>query len=255
MRNYIRRLKKKKYMSDVLRSEEEFKMNRETLKYVFQEQKGSDKLVVVFSGFSPQGKPPVYNYIWSLKDVDANKLYILDDAGYNSRGTYYLGKNRDFSIANAVTELIGEIQKRNSISNQKVITMGSSKGGFASLYFAFKNRYGMAITGGPQILLGDFFSRGNREPFMEYVSGGTSKEDVEYLDNLLLNVVDSTKTSPVLNIQIGKGVEKDVEHINALVEKLEEKDYAYILEFADYDSHGAIGNYFPEFAIDKINAV
>lgn len=39
-----------------------------------------------------------------------------------------------------------------------VITVGSSKGGYAALYYALKYGFGHAIAGGPQVKLGDFYT-------------------------------------------------------------------------------------------------
>lgn len=64
------------------------------IKYVLEKSKTkSDTLIVSFSGFSKMGNPPVYNYESTLRPIDANKLFILDDTGYNKAGSYYLGEN------------------------------------------------------------------------------------------------------------------------------------------------------------------
>ena len=67
----------------------------ERLRYLLQTSRLSDTLVVCFSGFG-NGGVAKYNYISTLKSVNANKLFILDDFGYNKQGSYYLGENGDW---------------------------------------------------------------------------------------------------------------------------------------------------------------
>lgn len=59
------------------------KKHKGRLKYLY-EKNDSDTLIIVFSGFSDT---PVYNYVRTLKSINANKLFLLDDFGY--RGSYY----------------------------------------------------------------------------------------------------------------------------------------------------------------------
>ena len=62
--------------------------------YVLRNKKSkSDFLIAVFSGFSPKGAAPRYNYGETLKKVDAMQVFLLDDTGYNKAGSYYLGEN------------------------------------------------------------------------------------------------------------------------------------------------------------------
>lgn len=52
-------------------------------KYLFQKNH-SKTLAIIFSGFSEK---PVYNYVKTLRNWKADKLFILDDFAY--RGSYY----------------------------------------------------------------------------------------------------------------------------------------------------------------------
>lgn len=75
--------------------------------YVLRNKKSkSDFLIAVFSGFSPKGAAPRYNYGETLKKVDAMQVFLLDDTGYNKAGSYYLGENGTWYIPEQICQLI-----------------------------------------------------------------------------------------------------------------------------------------------------
>ena len=75
------------------------------LHYIY-ENNHADKLMIVFSGFSPY--KPMYNYMRTLKNVKSiDKLFLLDDFGY--RGSYYLMENGKDTPKQLVTELVKTI--------------------------------------------------------------------------------------------------------------------------------------------------
>lgn len=45
----------------------------------------------------------------TVEKYDVNKLFILDDFGFDGRGAYYLGKDKDFKIVEDVKSLINSI--------------------------------------------------------------------------------------------------------------------------------------------------
>lgn len=75
------------------------------LRYIYEDNH-ADKLMIVFSGFSPQ--KPMYNYMRTLKNVKTiNKLFILDDFGY--QGSYYLKEDGLDTPQLLVIELVKKI--------------------------------------------------------------------------------------------------------------------------------------------------
>ena len=104
---------------------EENKFNNR-LKYLFKRNKTSDELIVVFSGF-PGDDVAKYNYVRTLSGVPCNQLFILDDFGWQKKGSYYLGENGDFYVEKMVLELIQMLKDQYKIN--RLITAGSSKGG------------------------------------------------------------------------------------------------------------------------------
>ena len=75
------------------------------VKYLFQ-RNGSKTLAIVFSGF-PVNEKPVYNYVKTLKNWKADKLFILDDFAY--KGSYYWYQNGSNEPLKYVQLLINQI--------------------------------------------------------------------------------------------------------------------------------------------------
>lgn len=248
----VKRIITKAYMKRILRKEQTYKNEECNLNYLFIEKKKSDRLLVVFSGFPPANQKGGYNYVLKFRDFDCNKLYILDDFGNDSRGSYYLGENKNFFIERAVSQLIEKIASEKNIPLKNIITAGSSKGGFAALYFAFKNGYGTAVSGGSQVLLGNYLAIPGHENILSYITGGRSNKEVEYLNGVLLDLVTSTETSPHLYLHVGKNDHHYQDHTIPLLDVLKSKDFKYNLDLADYENHSDLGKHYPIYARNMI---
>ena len=232
----------------ILRREYIF-INKEcNLKYLFIKKKRSNRMMIIFSGFPAKDQKSVYNYVLKFRDLRCNKLYILDDFGSDSRGSYYLGKNKNFFIERAVTQLIEKISNENKIPKENIMTVGSSKGGFAALYFAFKNGYGATISGAPQILLGNYLSLPIHLDILNYITGGIDENEVECLNKILLNLIYSSTVCPDLYLHVSEKEHHYEGHILHLLKALDSKNFKYNLDLADYEIHGEVSKYFPEYA-------
>src|SRR5690625_9688 len=86
-----------------------------TVKYILETSKNNNDLIVVFSGIPRQGLKARYNYMRTLEKIDANKLFILDDLGYDQRGGFYLGKDNDYFMVRAVLHLVEKTKSDLSI--------------------------------------------------------------------------------------------------------------------------------------------
>lgn len=106
--------------------------------YLFIPEKSSKSLMVGFSGFSPIGKPPRYNYIETVKDIKANRLFILDNHGYNKAGCYYLGEYGRWYLKDQIIKLIYQIKKECGAEN--LIFFGTSKGGQCPYFMEYSAR-------------------------------------------------------------------------------------------------------------------
>lgn len=229
--------------------EEKFQSAKE-IKYVFKPSKTkSYHLVVVFSGFNPKGTKPAYNYIRTLQSLDVNKLFILDD--YGERGCYYLGKNRVFDIEPSVVSLITLIANENNILHNNIICCGSSKGGYASLYFGIKYGFGHVIAGAPQTRLGNYLSLAKEFQTLEYIAGDCSVESINFLDKLLFDIVSDAKKVPDITIHVGSGDHHYKGHVLPFMEHLRENNFEYTLDIKNYSDHGDVRQ-FQSLLLDKL---
>ena len=134
--------------------ERKFTFEGVDLKYLFKSCSTSDTLIVVFSACTRAGIKARYNYVRTLKGINANCLFILDDFGEDRRGAYYLGKNCGDEIEIATKKLISDIYS--SCKAKKLLFCGSSKGGWAALNFMTSFPESIAIVGAPQYNLGNY---------------------------------------------------------------------------------------------------
>jgi len=95
-------MKKVVFRIKLLIKQRTYKSENHKVKYIFEKSSNDNNLIVIFSGFPKKNQTARYNYIKTLKKIDTNKLFILDDIGPGKRGAYYLGKNKNFSFADAV---------------------------------------------------------------------------------------------------------------------------------------------------------
>ena len=70
--------------------EKEYLYDNIRIKYIYKNSRNvsSNRLIISFSAFTPQGIKPQYGYMRTLEGIDINQLFILDDK--NDRGCYYL---------------------------------------------------------------------------------------------------------------------------------------------------------------------
>ena len=228
--------------------EKVYQTNR-SLRYHFEPAKDikfKDKLFIVFSALTPANKF-IYNYMRSLDEIQANKLFILDDFG--DQGSYYLGNNRDFSIETAVNSLIQYIMSKYEIRHKDVTTAGSSKGGYAALYFGIKNHFGHVIAGAPQSKIGHFLINQAGHPnIAEYISGGAEEADCYYLDQLLFQILEQPSDhAPKISILVGNKDHHYSNHVIPLRDALMEKGYKIDLEIEDGTTHEDLRTSFPPY--------
>lgn len=236
----------KYYVKTLIKNEKTFTGECQ-LKYLFMPDKRSNILLVIFSGI-PTKQTPLYSYVLKIRNIKCNKLYILDNYGFDFRGSYYLGQNRDFFIERSIHSLIDKIREQSYIDKKCIVCAGSSKGGFASLFFAFKYGY-TAVVGAPQYLLGDYFC--SRSPdhnrMMEYISGGTSEDDRAFLNSILKEEIEKSTFKPQIHIHVSINEHHYEEHIIPLTKKLDEVGIKYNIDLGEYYNHSDVGNYFPSF--------
>lgn len=213
------------------------------LKYIYQREK-SKTLVVSFSGF-PGNTCAKYNYINTLKEVNAHRLFILDDFGYKKQGSYYLGEEGDWFVPEMVIELIKKIQSENKIEH--VVMIGSSKGGTAALYFAIKMEADSCVIGAPQFYLGDYLNIDKHMDILKGIVGRIEKDSIQKLNSILPECISSASSKkPNVYIHYSPMEHTYREHIADLIHELKKYEYAVVEDSNyKYTEHRDVAKFFP----------
>jgi hypothetical protein len=193
------------------------------IKYVFEDgKKNKDQLIIVFSDFSSDESKERFNYdyIDDIKNVDCNKLFILDN--YGPKGCYYLGIDSNFEVETSVMSLISYISNLRNIPNTNMITIGTFKGASAALYYGLKYNMGNIIVGDPHIKIADFV-RKNRKETADYLLGfKPTKLKVDRLNNLIFNQLNKKVSSKISILSSDNAIKKN--HTDLLIQELDARD-------------------------------
>ena len=186
-------------MADILKHEQ-MSTGPYPMKYILEPCSGAEWLIVIFSAFAPgsSANQHLYNFLNVLQDVPAHKLYIQDT--YGKRGVYYLCHQLDFGVSQAVSKLIRSVQEQLGCDNGHTISLGSSKGGSAALYFGLGLGLSHVLSMVPQFRIGTYLNTVSKRPVLEDMVG---KEDPDggaaMLDTLLEKALEEDR-STVLHI-------------------------------------------------------
>ncbi len=229
-------------------SEKTYKHEGTELKFLLAKS-SSDTLIVSFSGFSPGGAK--YNYVKTLNGINTNKLFILDNFGFDHCGSYYIGSNNRFNEEKATIELIRKIKKANNI--KKLIFIGTSKGGYASLYFGLKYYADAVIIGAPQYYLGRYALESGNPGLVKYIAGRDTQKDIDYVNSLLPNILrKSSGNKTKVYLQYSNQEYTYKAHIKDLVKDLEENNIDEAFEVLDYKNHSDVAFHFPPFLLKSL---
>ncbi len=214
----------------------------------------SDALIVVFSGFSPKGKPPRYNYIETLRNINATQLFVLDDTGYNRAGSYYLGDDNSFCVPEQVCKLIAKTKQK--YNKKRLITCGSSKGGTMAIYYGLKLHADAVVCGAPQYRIGTYLQTAEHMPILMGIIGNVTEKKINFLNDLLENeiVAHSCDThNPWIYMHYSPEEHTFHEHIAELIEKLKSCGYSMTLDNNySYKNHGDVGQYFKKYLLQTM---
>lgn len=162
------------------------------LKYSFYKYYSSKKLYIIFSSSTVS---QTYNYVKTLRPLKENKLFLIDENmdGEKSKCSYYMGYNMSKDYEKKIIGLIRQVIQENNLKYEDVVLFGSSKGGFAALYYAFKYGFGNAIVGSPTIFLGENHKTSKfGKKIIQHLTGGYSTENIEWLDKLIMDNVENS---------------------------------------------------------------
>lgn len=243
-------MKTKAYMKF---KQKEYRGNKYNVRYVL-EKNPSDKLIIVFTACTKKGQKARYNYIRTVEKYNFNKLFILDDFGFDNRGAYYLGKNKDFKIEEDVRKLIKNVSKNLNIKEE--IYIGSSKGGYAALYFGIERENAIIITGAPQYKLGNYLAIPNHEEILEYIMGDTSEESIDILNKLMKEkIIKNKENNNKIYVHYSSEEETFNSDLKFLIDDLNENKLNVSYDKKCYKNHFELTKFFPEYIksiLDKI---
>ena len=228
----------------IIQNEKTFKDEVDVKYLFFPSYKNSDLLTITFAGFHAEGDPPKYNYMRTLEEFDCNQLFILDDFG--ARGSYYMCVNRDFKIEKSVKKLIDTICQDHKI--KKRISLGSSKGASAAIYYGLKYDYDAIIAGTPQYYIGSYLKKvKSAHNVLDFMAGNQSEDSIEFLDNIIENLINQREEcSTQVVICAGKDDPHYQFHSVPLIDTLEQKNVPFVLDVLNYSAHSDIGKVFPD---------
>lgn len=217
------------------------------IKYILKKQTGFDSLVVVFSACTRKGLKARYNYVRTLQNIKASRLYILDDFAEDHRGDYYLGSNFEFNEERAVKKLIDLYIKK--LQPQKIIFCGSSKGGYSALNFGLMYPNAQIVIGGPQYYLCSYLKSSDNLAAYANILGSSTTQKEEELEFRLREKIKSCKYTDTQHVFIHYSNQEHTykEHICDLIRDLYEKGFTITEDIASYKEHSDISYYFPDF--------
>lgn len=219
------------------------------IRYVYEKAKiyNKEKLIVVFSAFS--NDVAKYNYINTLKVIDCNKLFILDD--YGVKGTYYLGLDGNLDIETSVASLITYIMSKDNISFNNVISVGSSKGGTAALYYGMKYNFGNIIVGAPQYKVGTYLSDLSIKDYADEIFGKRTLETRMRYDNMIRLISNNyiKKNIYLLTSDGDNQYKKVLKEFEFIADELE---IELTIEKCNINHHNEISKEYPQYMIKRL---
>ena len=169
---------------------------------------------------------------------------MLDDQGLPGPPpgpSWWLGRHQGPDVAGSVCELIERTAAELGVRRTRIVTIGSSMGGWAALYFGARVGAGHAIAGEPQTRLGDYLCGPAFHQIAEHIVGGSSPEHRRQLDAILFDAVRSAPSLPHVHLYCGRASSFYEGHVAPLVAVLDEVGASWDLELGDFSAHEDVG--------------
>ena len=218
----------------------------DVIHYLFYPKKKSRILVVVLQAFHPEGTR--YNYVSTLSKVNANRLYIKDDFTPQT-GSFYLGRNGTYNIEAGVHRLIRKFADQ--CKAEKLIFVGSSKGGAAAVSFGISYPNAVMIVAAPMYHLGTYMYETKKfNPALEDAVGApVTPEKISELNDRVPAKVRSDPYGKTQRAYIHCSVNDKTfqKHVIDMMADMERAGVTVVLDKADYEGHETLKYYFPDF--------
>lgn len=219
------------------------------LSYSLFEQTDSKKLIIVFSSSIENNR---FNYFKVFQEYKANILYLSDENILTGPTTcsYYIGYNGNNNYEVKIINLIRSVIEKLNIEKEDTILFGSSKGGFAALYFTFKYNFGSALVGSPTIYLGRIHRHTAKgKKLIKHLAGEYDNSSLLLIDSLIFNAIDKCKSRPHIFYHVGKGEPRYSKHAIHFLDYLTlTRKATYELDLGNYSNHSLVGEFFPIYA-------
>lgn len=232
--------------------ERRFNVSDQVLKYIFLPSRtNSKRLIVVFSGFAGHNVPGKYNYVRTLNDNMDNKLFILDDFGYKSVGSYYLGNNFELYQLGCVEDLIDYIKRKSNA--KELIFVGSSKGASAALIYGLKLNIDKIICASPQYHIAQYLHQNEYHECILNSIIDESAENEVLLDQLIDRSIDANEGNTEIDMLYSDQEASFKVDVRYLIDSIEKKGLRCKLQNIPYTEHSDTGKYFIPFLKKTLN--
>ena len=202
---------------------------------------GSDKLLVVFSGIGGD-----YNYRRSLKNSSWDQLYIKDS--WAKGLSYYLYEKGSNHPEVLTSDFINDFLSTRNYS--RIVSLGSSKGGSAALYYGIKHNFNEIVCGACQYRVGDYIAIFHKDDgYYPLLMGNIPKgEGIRILNDKFDNLLKAHTNSPTI-IKLLYSTEEHTyeEHIKPMLCKLEECNIKHEDQIESFPSHSMIGQFMTKY--------
>lgn len=214
--------------------------NFKGLRYIHY-SRGSKTLAIVFSAFDRIDSRRSFNYVKSLSNIPIDFLYLSDPWGY--RGSYYMmdkGSSHPYSV---VQQLINQIVT-NGGGYSNIVTLGTSKGGTAALFYGLKNSVDQIIIGACQYRIGSYVSA-YPEIFKGMTGQDINEDGIEEMDSIMSSTLLEANINPITIHLIHSSSEPTYERdIKYLIQDLNERGIKWHEYECGFKKHEEIGQYF-----------
>jgi len=241
-----------------LRHERVYRGENTRLKYMYfpmdpNKANAANILLVGFQGC--HDKEARYNYVRTCEALNVHRLFIKDDFAPNGRGSYYVGEKGQYNVERLVHVMVQDFMDR--LHPERVIFMGSSKGGYGSINCGIEFENAVIIAGAPQYRLGTYLDKPANRPNLidiigEYTPENIAKLDVRLERKIKENVLACTQTCYLHYSNVEHTYEK---HIRALRQDLIDSGIQFYEDVEDYPEHGDVGKYYPAYLVKTVNEI
>ncbi len=214
--------------------------SEEGVEYVWKRRR-PDTLLIVFSGMGDYR----YNYMRSLQQCNFSQLFIRDCWAGNA--SYYWYEHQSNHPELFTQHLIDKIIKAGHYS--RVITIGSSKGGTAAIYYGLKMNASDIYAGACQYYVGDYLGihqiKERPEQWRDVVGEEHSQEWIDILNHKLPDMIKARKgCDTIIHLLYSTEEHTYTEHVAPMLTQLDECGIRHEDQIESFTSHSKVGDYF-----------